>query len=69
CAIVALRNYDPTLGGHLMLWDFQLIIESPPGALILILSAILRHSNTPVQEGEERMSFTQFSAGGLFCWV
>ncbi|RDX42271.1 hypothetical protein OH76DRAFT_1363083, partial [Lentinus brumalis] len=69
CAILALGNFDPTRGGHLVLWDLKLIVEFPPGSLIMIPSAILRHSNTPVQEGEERMSFTQFSAGGLFRWV
>ncbi|KAJ6502980.1 hypothetical protein DFH09DRAFT_1102282 [Mycena vulgaris] len=37
---------------------------SPP-----ILSAIIRHSNVPVGAGEERFSFTQYTAGGLFRWI
>lgn len=36
---------------------------------MLIPSAVLRHSNTAVQEGEKRFSFTQYTAGGLFRWV
>jgi hypothetical protein len=56
-------------GGHLVLWDLQLIIEFPPGATILIPSALLRHSNTTIQKGEERYSFTQYTAGGPFRWV
>lgn len=45
------------------------MIEFPPGALILIPSALLRHSNTMVRPSESRSSFTQYSAGGLFRWV
>jgi hypothetical protein len=43
-----------------------LIIEFPPGATILIPSALLTHSNVSVQPGDVRMSFTQYCAGGLF---
>ncbi|KAJ7048973.1 hypothetical protein C8F01DRAFT_1213543 [Mycena amicta] len=66
CAIQALGKFDPTKGGHLILWDLKLIIEFPPGSLILIPSATLSHSNIPVQKGDERASFTQFTPGGLF---
>lgn len=52
-----------------MLWDLQLVIEFPPGSTILIPSGVLQHSNTPIQKGEERYSFTQYTAGGLFRWV
>ena len=52
-----------------MLWDLQLAIEFPPGSTILIPSAVLHHSNIPIQKGEERYSFTQYTAGGLFRWV
>jgi len=69
CAITALGKFDPTLGGHLVLWDLKLVIEFPPGCTILIPSAALRHSNTAIQQGETRYSFTQYTAGGLFRWV
>jgi hypothetical protein len=69
CAITAIGKFDPKRGGHLILWDMKLVIEFPPGATILIPSAILRHSNVSLQPGEIRMSFTQYSAGGLFRWV
>ncbi|KAJ7168422.1 hypothetical protein C8R43DRAFT_1121577 [Mycena crocata] len=61
--------FDPTKGGHLVLWDLKLVIEFPPGALILLPSATINHSNVPVQEGDKRVSFTQFTAGGLFRYV
>ncbi|KAJ6448611.1 hypothetical protein DFH09DRAFT_851739, partial [Mycena vulgaris] len=69
CAITALGNFDPDLGGHLILWDLKLVIRFPPGSTILIPSAIIRHSNVPVGAGEERFSFTQYTAGGLFRWI
>ncbi|KAK7020036.1 hypothetical protein R3P38DRAFT_2782438 [Favolaschia claudopus] len=69
CAITALGNFNPDLGGHLVLWDLKLIIRFPPGSTILIPSAILRHSNTKIQANETRFSFTQFTPAGLFRWV
>ncbi|KAJ7078691.1 hypothetical protein B0H15DRAFT_954372 [Mycena belliarum] len=69
CAITALGSFNPDLGGHLVLWDLKLIIRFPPGSTILIPSAILRHSNVVIQPGEQRYSFTQFTAAGLFRWV
>jgi hypothetical protein len=65
CAIQAAGPFDPTKGRHLVLWDLKLAIEFPPGALILIPSATLAHSNVPVQEGDKRISFTQFTASGI----
>ncbi len=69
CAIMALGDYDYKKGGHIVLWDLKLVIEFPPGTVIFIPSALLRHSNTTIGEGEDRMSFTQFTPGGLFRWV
>ncbi|KAG6852701.1 hypothetical protein C0991_009717 [Blastosporella zonata] len=69
CAITALGNYDPKLGGHIVLWDCGLIIEFPPGSTILIPSAVVAHMNVAVRPGETRYSFTQYAAGGLFRWV
>ncbi|KAJ7791276.1 hypothetical protein B0H14DRAFT_3500617 [Mycena olivaceomarginata] len=66
CAVQSLGNFDPHLGGHLVLWDLKLVVEFPAGALILLPSATIAHSNVPVQDGDERVSFTQFTAGGLF---
>jgi hypothetical protein len=69
CAIQALGKFDPTRGGHLVLWDLKMVIEFPPGALVLIPSATLSHSNIPVAVGDHRASFTQFTAGGIFRYV
>ncbi|KAF8131775.1 hypothetical protein K438DRAFT_1694725, partial [Mycena galopus ATCC 62051] len=69
CAITALGWFDADRGGHLILWDLKLVIRFPAGSTILIPSAILRHSNVPVQQHEKRFSVTQYSAGGLFRWI
>ncbi|KAF8208625.1 hypothetical protein K438DRAFT_1573939, partial [Mycena galopus ATCC 62051] len=69
CAVQSLGRFDPTLGGHLILWDLKMVVEFPAGALILIPSVTIAHSNIPVQDGDKRISFTQFSAGGLFRYV
>ncbi|KAJ7437066.1 hypothetical protein B0H11DRAFT_1754104, partial [Mycena galericulata] len=69
CCITALGQFNPDLGGHLILWDLHLVIRFPPGSTIIIPSALLRHSNVAIQQNETRYSFTQYTAGGLFRWV
>ncbi|KAG6819852.1 hypothetical protein H0H93_007996 [Arthromyces matolae] len=69
CAIHALGSFDPKKGGHLVLPDLKLVIEFPPGALILIPSATLVHGNLPIGEGEQRVSFTLYCGGGLLRYV
>ncbi|PBK65432.1 hypothetical protein ARMSODRAFT_891919, partial [Armillaria solidipes] len=69
CAIMALGRFNPKKGGHFILWDLKLVIEFPPGSMILIPSAVLCHSNTAISRKETRYSFTQYMAGGLFRWV
>lgn len=69
CAIAALGNYDPTKGGHIVLWDLRIVVEFPPGSTILLASGCMQHSNVAIQAHETRKSFTQYSAGGIFRWV
>ena len=69
CSVTSLGEFDPSKGGHLVLWDFDLAIEFPPHSTIFIPSAILEHSNTAIQEGERRMSFTQYNSAGIFRWI
>ncbi|KAJ8496539.1 hypothetical protein ONZ45_g12413 [Pleurotus djamor] len=69
CAVTALGNYDYRKGGHLVLWDLGLVLEFPPGCTIIIPSATLYHSNTPIAPHETRYSVTQYSGGEIFRWV
>ncbi|KAF6759033.1 hypothetical protein DFP72DRAFT_844797 [Ephemerocybe angulata] len=66
CAITALGNFDSEKGGHLIVEELGIVIEFPAGSCILLPSAVFTHYNTSVQPGEIRLSFTQFSSGGLF---
>lgn len=69
CAIQSFGRFNPKKGGHLVLPQLKLILEFPPGSLVLIPSATLTHANIPVQPGETRLSFTQFTAGSIFRFV
>lgn len=53
----------------MVLEDFKVIIDFPPGWTCLIPSACVRHGNTAIQAGERRYSFTQYISGNLFRWV
>ncbi|KAH7908377.1 hypothetical protein BJ138DRAFT_1115901 [Hygrophoropsis aurantiaca] len=69
CPIWAGGQFDPRLGGHLILFEFKLVIEFPPGSTVLIPSGTVRHGNVPIQQGETRYSFTQYCPGSLVRWV
>lgn len=69
CSITALGDFDHKKGGHLVLFELGLVIEFPAGNTILIPSATIHHSNTPIGEGETRRSFTQYSAKGIFKYI
>ena len=64
-----MSKFDAATGGHLILWDLKLIIDFPAGSTILIPSATLTHSNTPVASHESRFSFTQYCAGPILQFV
>lgn len=70
CLIQALGNFDYQRGGHLWIPDLGIFIEFPPGALIMLPSALLRHGNLKLAgRDERRYSFTQYVSGALFRWV
>ena len=69
CPIFCSGTFNPKQSGHLILRQLKLLIEFPPGTFILIPSATLMHGNVSIGPGEERESFTQYAAGGLFRWV
>ena len=69
CHVTAFGDYDPSVGGHLILFDLRLAVRFPPGSTVMIPSALLRHGNAAIQPHERRMSITQYCAGGLVRWV
>ncbi|KAF9066030.1 hypothetical protein BDP27DRAFT_1164056, partial [Rhodocollybia butyracea] len=68
CTDTAAGEFDPDKGGHLVLWNLNLVICFPPGSTILFPSALIMHSNIPVSPHETCYSIVQYSAGSLFCW-
>jgi hypothetical protein len=69
CSLTPLGDFDPQEGGHLVLWDFGLIIEFPAGSTVLIPSSLITHSNVALQHGEMRYCIVQYASGRLFRWV
>ncbi|KAI0088584.1 hypothetical protein BDY19DRAFT_906589 [Irpex rosettiformis] len=69
CPIFNTGTFDPKKGGHIILPQLRILIEFPPGTVILLPSATLVHGNVDIQDHEERESVTLFTAGGLFRWV
>ncbi|KAH9028839.1 hypothetical protein EDB83DRAFT_2193757, partial [Lactarius deliciosus] len=65
CSITSLGTFDPKKGGHIILWDFKMVMEFPASSTVLISSALITHSNTPIRPGEKQFCITQFVAGGL----
>lgn len=45
------------------------MIQFPVGSTVLIPSGCMEHGNTPIGDGETRLSIAQYAAGGLFRWV
>ncbi|KAL0567286.1 hypothetical protein V5O48_014707 [Marasmius crinis-equi] len=69
CFITALGRFDHLKGGQLVLWDLKLVVDFPHGSTIALPSAVVTHSNLPINRNEVRTSFTQYSAGPIFRWV
>ncbi|KAL0058016.1 hypothetical protein AAF712_015323 [Marasmius tenuissimus] len=69
CTVLSLGTFDYEKGGHLVLWDLGLVIEFPPGSMILLPSALIEHSNVSIAGDERHSSITFYSASGLFRWV
>ena len=69
CSVTPVGDFDHQTGGHLVLWDFGLVVDFPAGSTILIPSSVIVHSNTAIKDHESRFSIVQYAAGGLFRWV
>lgn len=69
CSIFVLGDFDPTESALLVLEQLRLVIRFPPGSTINIPSALFRHGNTALKDGETRMVMTQYSSGGIYRFV
>lgn len=62
-------RFDFRKMAHLVLYDFEIIIEFPPGCTALLPSATVSHGNTATSRSETRYSLTQYCNVPLFRWV
>ncbi|KAI0794778.1 hypothetical protein C8Q74DRAFT_1193619, partial [Fomes fomentarius] len=65
CAVTVFGQFDPTRSAKVKLDELKLLIQVPPYTTYLIMLAVITHSNTPLDDGETRMSMCQYTAGGL----
>ncbi|KAJ7589821.1 hypothetical protein C8J56DRAFT_783457, partial [Mycena floridula] len=65
CLITSFRNFNHNLGGHRVSEDLKLVADFPCGSSIMLPSASISHSNTPIGHNEERFSMTQYCTGSL----
>ena len=68
-ATQALGQFDPTKGGQLVFWELHLVVQFPPGALVLHPARMITITTTPVNEGETRTSITQYMPASLLQYV
>ncbi|KAJ7715175.1 hypothetical protein DFH07DRAFT_686904, partial [Mycena maculata] len=66
--LTALGVYGALHGGHIILWDFGLVVSFPAGSSILIPAGIIRYSFVKVREGECRYCLTQWAGAGINRW-
>jgi len=69
CSVTSLGRFDPTKGGHLILWELGIVVEFPPSSTILLMSALVSHSNTTIEKNKTRYSVAHYIAGALFRWA
>ncbi|KAG6862919.1 hypothetical protein C0991_009471, partial [Blastosporella zonata] len=69
CCVTPLGSFDPTRGGHIILWNLGLAIELPALRHFFLPSSSVVHSNVAIHPGETRLSITHYSAGALFQFV
>ncbi|KAJ7062445.1 hypothetical protein B0H15DRAFT_794783, partial [Mycena belliarum] len=65
-AITALGDFNASNGGHIILWDLNLVVRLPAGSTILIPRALIRYSFVRIAPGESRYSLVQFTPAPIF---
>ncbi|KAG6904934.1 hypothetical protein DXG01_006133 [Tephrocybe rancida] len=66
CCVTPLGNFDPTKGGHIILWNIGIAVECPPFCHFFLPSSSIVHSNIAIHPNETRLSVTHYSTGPLF---
>ncbi|KZV85178.1 hypothetical protein EXIGLDRAFT_571457, partial [Exidia glandulosa HHB12029] len=69
CPVIVFGNFDHTTSGQFIMVEPKVVLELQHGDVFIFLSSLLTHGNAPLREGEERMSWTCWMAGGLMRWI
>jgi hypothetical protein len=69
CLVIPFGDFNHQNGGHLILHELRMVLELPPGSIVLFPSAIISHENVGIAPHEERRAFTAFTPGSMFQWV
>ncbi|KAJ7161446.1 hypothetical protein C8R43DRAFT_865398, partial [Mycena crocata] len=65
-AFTALGSFNSKEGGHLILWDFNIVVPFPPGSTILFPRALVRYSFVKIAPTETRYCIVQFTPAPVF---
>ncbi|KAK6984036.1 hypothetical protein R3P38DRAFT_2577012 [Favolaschia claudopus] len=65
CIITSVGKYRYLHGGHIILWDFGIVVQFPPGTHIFIPAGLIRYSFVKVQPHETRYSIVQWAGSGI----
>lgn len=68
CPVLVMGNFDHRTSAQFIMVEARLILELRPGDLLLLMSSVITHGTAPLREGERRLSWTCWTAGGIFRW-
>lgn len=69
CPVLVRGDFDHTRSAQMILVEPKIVLELRSGDLFIMLSSLITHGNAPLGEGETRMSWTCWMAGGLCRWL
>ncbi|KAK7027688.1 hypothetical protein R3P38DRAFT_2421317, partial [Favolaschia claudopus] len=65
CILTAAGDYNPDLGGQLILWDVGRVVRFPAGTCALIPAALVRFSFVKVRPDERQHTILQWAGVGI----
>ncbi|KAK7019005.1 hypothetical protein R3P38DRAFT_3200302 [Favolaschia claudopus] len=63
--LTAIGDYRYTQGGHVIFWEFGIVVQFPPGACILLPPGLVRYSFVEVPDHQSRHSILQWAGSGI----
>ncbi|KAK7033758.1 hypothetical protein R3P38DRAFT_2519643, partial [Favolaschia claudopus] len=63
--LTAIGDYRYTQGGHVIFWEFGIVVQFPPGACILLPPGLVHYSFVEVPDHHKRYSVIQWAGSGI----